>query len=162
MTRLRFIFYPLLGLAVLQVVYYYPKMPNVVASHFDGSGGANGFSGKNAFFLLYLVILLLLVAVFEWLPKWIQSRPDKKINLPNRDYWLSPERKAETWAFFRRQMLIMGIAHLCLAIFAIQLAILANFELPPRLHSSIAWALGAYFVFFAAWMIHFLLRFKKP
>lgn len=59
-------------------------------------------------------------------------------------------------------MLLMGIAHLCLAIYAIQLAILANFDQSPRLHSSIAWALAAYFVFFAAWLIHFLLRFKKP
>lgn len=162
MTRLRLIFYPLIGLAVLQVIYYYSKLPPVVASHFDGSGAANGWSGKNAFFALYLVMLLLLVAVFEWLPKWIESRPDRKIKIPNREYWLSAERRAGTWAFFRRQMLVMGIAHLCLAIFAIQLAILANFELPPRLHSSIVWALAAYFVFFTAWMIHFLLRFKKP
>ena len=56
------VFYPLTGVAVLQVVYYYPQLPAVVASHFDGHGAANGWSGKEFFFGLYLVILLLLVA----------------------------------------------------------------------------------------------------
>lgn len=162
MAWLRSVFYPLTALAVLQVVYYYPKLPGIVASHFDGLGAANGWAGKQGFFGLYLVIVLLLVGVFEWLPKWLESRPGRHLKIPHRDYWLSPERKAGTWAFFRRQMLLMGIAHLCLAIFAVQLAILANFEQPPRLHSSIGWALVAYCVFFAAWMLHFLLHFRKP
>lgn len=71
MAWLRSIFYPLTGLAVLQVVYYYPQMPAVVASHFDGLGVPNGWSGKDAFFALYLTIVVLLVGVFELLPKWI-------------------------------------------------------------------------------------------
>lgn len=162
MTWLRSIFYPLAGLAVLQSIYYYPKMPSVVASHFDGLGAANGWSGKGAFFVLYLTIVLLLIGVFEWLPKWVESRPNKHLKIPNREYWMSPERRVTTWAFFRRQMMLMGIANLCLAIFVIQLAILANFEQPPRLHSSVTWALGTYFTFFVAWLIHFMLRFKKP
>ena len=162
MTLLRSIFYSLTGIAILQVVYYYSKMPAIVASHFDGLGAPNGWSGKTGFFGLYLAIVLLLVGVFGWLPKWIESRPGEHLKIPNRDYWMAAERRAETWAFFRRQMMLMGIAHLCLAILAVQLAILANFDHPPRLHPSIGWALGAYFLFFTAWMIHFMLRFKKP
>ena len=53
----------------------------------------------------------------------------------------------------------MGIAHLSLAIYAIQLAILANFDPEPRLHPSIGWALLLYFIFLAGWLIHFYLRF---
>jgi len=159
---LRFVFYPLAVVALLQSVYYYPQLPDIIASHFDGHGNANGWSGKPAFFGLYLAIVVLLIGVFDWMPKRIQSRPDGQMKIPNREYWLAPERRAATWAFFRRQLLLMGVVHLCLAIFAIQLAILANFETPPRLHSSIGWGLGAYFVFFAAWLIHFFVRFKKP
>ena len=162
MVWLRSVFYVLTGLAILQVVYYYPRLPAVVASHFDGPGTANGWSGKDAFFALYLAIVVLLAGVFEYLPTWLQSRPGKQLKIPNRDYWLSPERRAATWALFRRQLMLMGIANLGLVIFAVQLAIVANFEQPPRLHSSIGWALAAYCVFLAAWTIHFLLRWKKP
>ena len=162
MVWLKSVFYSLTALAILQVVYYYPQLPDVVASHFDGPGAADGWSGKDAFFALYLAIVALLAGIFEWLPKWIQSRPGKQLKIPNRDYWLAPERSAATRAFFRRQLMLMGIANLGLVIFAVQLAILANFEQPPRLHASIAWALAAYCGLLAAWTIHFLLRFKKP
>jgi len=48
-----------------------------------------------------------------------------------------------------------------LSIYTIQLAILANFELEPRLHPSIGWALGLYFVILSAWLTHFYLHFRK-
>ncbi|MGD2171120.1 MAG: DUF1648 domain-containing protein [Gammaproteobacteria bacterium] len=156
------IFIALTAIVLLQSVFYYPKMPAVVASHFDAQGAANGWSGKEVFFGLYLAIVLLLFGVFGWVPKWIESRPGKSVNIPNRDYWLAPERRAETWAFFRRQMMLMGDLHLLLAIFAFQLAILANFDRPPRLHPAIGWALAFYFIVFTAWLIHFFLHFKRP
>jgi len=58
--------------------------------------------------------------------------------------------------------MIMGVVHLALAIFAVQLAILANFDQQPRLHSSIGWALALYFVFLIAWLINYFLHFRKP
>ncbi len=59
-------------------------------------------------------------------------------------------------------MFIIGIVHMMLSMFAIQLAILANFEPEPQLHSSISWALILYFIFLGAWLVHFYLHFRKP
>jgi len=162
MTWLRKIFLALTALVVLQVIVYYPRMPAVVASHFDGLGAPNGWSSKEVFFGLYLAIVLMMYGGFELMPKWIQSRPGTSMKIPNREYWLAPERRDATWAFFRRQMMLMGNLHLMLAIFAVQLAILANFEQQPRLHPAIGWALAIYFIVFTAWLIHFFWHFKKP
>ena len=162
MSLSRTIFFALTALSVVQVVIYYPRMPAVVASHFDGLGAANGWSSKEVFFGLYLAILLMLFAVFGWMPKWIESRPGRSMKIPNREYWLAPERRAETWAFFQRQMMFMGNLHLLLAIFAIQLAIFANFDRPARIHPAIGWALAVYFIVFVAWLIHFFRHFRKP
>lgn len=162
MSWSRGIFLALTALAVLQVIVYYPRLPDVVASHFDGLGAPNGWASKEAFFGLYLAIVLMLYGVFDWMPKWIQSRPGKSMKIPNRDYWLAPERRDETWAFFHRQMMLMGNLHLMLAIFAIQLAILANFEPQPRLHPAIGWALAIYFIVFTVWLLNFFWHFKKP
>ena len=162
MNWLRGGFYGLLAVAALQVVYYYPQLPAVVASHFDGLGAANGWSSKTGFFGLYLAILLLLVAVFEVAPRYSETRLGIGRKLPNHDYWLAPERAAATRAFLRRHMMLMANLHLLLVIFAIQLAILANFSAEPRLHTAIAWGLGLYFLCLAAWLTYFILHFRKP
>jgi len=162
MIWLRRIFLTLIALAVVQIIYYYPQLPEVVASHFDGRGAPNNWSSKNGFFALYAAILLMLVGIFILFPGWSEKRARFGMKLPHRDYWLAPERLEKTRAFFRRQMMIMGVVHLCLAMYAIQLAILANFDQQPRLHHSIGWALTLYFVFLIAWLIHFYLHFRKP
>ena len=162
MQWLRGSFYGLIVLAVLQTIYYYPQMPDIIASHFDGLGAPNGWSSRNGFFGLYLVILVMLIAIFEFVPRWSESRPGFGRKLPNRDYWLAPERIDETRAFLRRYMMVMGNAHLLLAIFAIQLAIEANFSAEPRLHPAIGWGLGIYFIVLAVWLAYYFLHFRKP
>ena len=161
MNLLRRIFYGLVVLAAVQVVYYYPQMPGVVASHFDGLGAPNGWSGRNAFFGLYLGIVAMLVGIFVYLPRWSEKRTSFGMKIPNREYWLAPERLEQTRAFFRRQMMLMGVVHLLLAILTIQLVIVANFEPEPRLHWSIGWALGLYFLFIAGWLFHFWNYFRN-
>ena len=59
-------------------------------------------------------------------------------------------------------MMILGIAHLLLAIYTIQLTIIANLQQAGQLHSSIFWALGLYCLFLAVWLIRFFLQFRKP
>ena len=161
MAWLKYIFFALIALATTQIAYYYPLMPAVLASHFNGLGAANGWSSRNGFFSLYSAMLALLVFVFIYLPGWSEKRASFGMKIPNREYWLAPERLDQTRKFFRRQMLIMGVLHLSLAIFTVQLVIVANFDQVPLLHQSIAWALGFYFVILIGWLIHFFLYFRK-
>ena len=161
MNALRRLFYGLITLAAVQVIYYYPQMPEVVASHFDGRGVPNGWSSRNVFFAIYLFMLALLVGIFIFIPRWSERRIGFSLKIPNRDYWLAPERLQQTRTFFQRQMTIMGVVHLLLAIVTVQLAILANLGQDDRLHSSIGWALGLYFFFIMAWLVHFWKHFSK-
>ena len=84
------------------------------------------------------------------------------MKIPNADYWLAPERIDQTKAFFRSQMMLMGIVHLALAVFVMQLAIQANFADEPRLHPSIFWALMLYFLLITVWLLYFFLHFRRP
>jgi uncharacterized membrane protein len=162
MNYLKGVFFTLVALAIAQIVYYYPQVPEVVASHFDGLGDPNDWSGRNGFFGLYAAMLVLLIIVFIFAPRWSEKRARYGMKIPNKEYWLSPEHIDQTRAFFRRQMLVMGIVHLSLAIFTVQLVIEANFDQAPRLHHSIIWALGFYFAFLIGWLIYFFLHFRKP
>lgn len=161
MAWLNRIFYALVAIAVIQSIYYYPRMPETVASHFDGLGAANDWSGRNGFFGLYLIMVLMLVAVFKWVPRWSERRAQFGMKIPNPEYWLAPDRIEQTRLFFRRQMTLMGIAHLLLAIYTVQLVINANFDQAPRLHSGIL-ALALYFLLMIGWLIHFYRHFRNP
>jgi len=162
MNFYRYLFYGLVGVALLQSFFYYPQLPPVVASHFDGAGTANGWSSRNVFFAVYLTMIAMLVGIFIWLPHWSGAVGKLRMNIPNREYWLTPQRQQQTMQFFRRQMMVLGIAHLLLAIYTMQLAILANLRQESGLHASMWWALGSYFLFLGLWLINFFLHFRKP
>ena len=66
----RNLFYGLVAVALLQSVFYYPQLPAVVASHFDGAGIANGWSSRNVFFTVYLVMVAMV------------TQPSPRINAP--------------------------------------------------------------------------------
>ena len=157
----RYLFYGLVGVAVLQSVFYYPQLPPTLASHFDGAGSPDGWSGRTAFFATYLGIMALLVIVFDCLPRRSGQHDKLRINLPNRDYWLAPERRSATLEYLQRRLMVLGIAHQLLAIYTIQLAIIANLRRAP-LDTSIYWALGLYFLFLAAWLLRLFLHFRQP
>ena len=156
-----YLFYALVAFALGQVLYYYPQLPEIVASHFDGRGTADGWSSRNLFFGIYLAMLALTTGVFILLPRRIGISGSFARNIPNREHWLAPGRIDRTRAFLRRQMLVMGVIHLLLAITTVQLVILANLGQRTQLNSAIFGALAAYFVCVSAWVIHFILHFRK-
>jgi uncharacterized membrane protein len=137
MVCLTRIFYALVVLAIVQTIYYYPIMPEVVASHFDGRGNADAWSNRNVFFGLYLAIVAMLAGIFIVLSRWSERRAQFGMKIPNREYWLAPQRIEQTRRFFRRQMMVMGVAHMMLAVYCVQLVINANFDQTPSLHQSI-------------------------
>ena len=53
-----FIMVVLIGLAIAQAVYYYPKLPDTVASHFGPSGQADGWMSKGAFLGVMVGVML--------------------------------------------------------------------------------------------------------
>lgn len=146
--------------AIAQSVWFYPKLPETMASHFDGAGRPNRWSDKTGFFALYLVIVAFVASLFLSIGPLIRHRPDMR--LPHREYWLSPERREETISFLRCRLLSAGAASLALAVVVAQLAILANFEDPPRISDAIYWVLLAYFVYLGIWLLRLFTRFKKP
>jgi uncharacterized membrane protein len=81
---------------LLMMAYYYPQMPERMASHFAADGRANGWQSREAFFALMLMVTSTSAIVGFLAPRQIAARSNARINLPHRDYWLAPERREET------------------------------------------------------------------
>lgn len=121
-----------LGHAV-QTIYYYPRLPAVVAQHFGGGGQPNGWASRDAFFTLSWVVLLGISTMFMLMPRVLRRVPVSLINLPHKDYWLAPERKEESFNFLERQMEWMGVLTVGFIALVLHLAIRANLAPDRRL-----------------------------
>ena len=150
-------------LAVAQTAYYYGPLPPVVASHFNGAGQANGFQSKAAFFGVYWSVVALTVGIFVPLGLMLRRLPVQMINLPHKDYWLAPERSAESLTYLVRHMEWFAVATLALLIVIIQMVLVVNLNGSAVLPPAPTWlALGGYFVFVFVWMTNLLRHFGKP
>jgi uncharacterized membrane protein len=152
----------LAGLAVGQLLYYYPAMPETMASHFDSAGRPNGFQSRDGFYALTVAMLSMVVVLFGGFRFLFRVLPASAINVPNREHWLAPERFEETIDFMVRQMEWMGVATLLLLIVVLQGVFEANQSPQPGLGGGIWWVMGGYFLFTAVWLVRFLGRFRKP
>ena len=149
------------GLSVLQVVYYYPKLPATVASHFGAAGKPNGWASKGVLAGLDIGMVLLLAATFLSIDILIARIPDSLVHMPNKDYWLAPERKKQTHAAVSSFMLWMGCATIVFLLAVFQLLIQANLSEDRTLGVAIWVFLGLYAVFTVVWLARFLLRFVR-
>jgi uncharacterized membrane protein len=149
--------------ALAQAIVDFPQLPDRVASHFGASGTPNGWMSKPAFFAMYAVIIGLAAFVGFYAPRSIARKPRARINLPNKEYWLAPERREETFAFCARYFAWYGCALLLILVLAMGLAIQANFSSPPRLPTRPILAVIAGFVVFnLLWVIRMLRYFSNP
>ena len=137
-------------------------LPERVASHFGGGGEANGWMNRSAdlAFLgglgvglpLFFIVLSLVTGLV----------PARFVNLPHREYWLSPERLAQTRAYISRQMIWMSCLMILFLAGIHYLTILANRTTPPHLPMGLLLALtGGFLSGVAAWSVVFIRHFLK-
>jgi hypothetical protein len=147
---------------VVQIGYYYPKLPPTVASHFNAAGKADDWMPKESFAALNAIVLASLLAVVLILGLVIPRVPVALINLPHKEYWLAPERRRQTDKLVFGGLLTCFNATGILLLGVFELAYLVNLGHPNAMRW-IPWALVAvYSGFVIIWLILFNRRFKKP
>ncbi|HKI11036.1 MAG TPA: DUF1648 domain-containing protein [Candidatus Acidoferrum sp.] len=158
----KIVYFLMVVAGLFQWVRFYPLLPERMASHFSYDGTPNAWQPKDAFFLLMLVVVGLTFFGAFLTPRFIAARPDKRINLPHKDYWLAPTRREETFRFIAAQMAWSGCAMLFVLLFATFLAIRANLSSDGRFDNGTMIKVLAVFIFLMVlWIVHFLRRFYR-
>jgi uncharacterized membrane protein len=158
----RFFFFAILAAGVLQCIHDFPLLPQRMASHFAASGAANGWMTKSQFLIVYAIVLLPALFVEFRLHRKIATTPEKNLNLPNRQYWLAPERRDKTFAYFEMFCAWFGCAFLLVEVCAMGLAMRANFQGPPRMPTApIASLLVGFATFTIVGVVSLLRRFSR-
>ena len=138
------------------------ELPPVVASHFGPGGAANAFMGRRTYTALMLATVVAVPAFVGFSGQLVRRLPVQWINLPNRQYWLAPERRADTSRSLSCLTAPLALAlagFLCLVHW---LVVQANAVKPPRLQEGVLWvALAVLGTVLAIWLVVFLRRFGR-
>ena len=159
----KLIFALLVFYAAVYFSFLYPQLPSVMASHFNARGGVNGWQSKQAFFGVFAMVGVVAIVVGFVIPRIVFALPAQLINLPNKNYWLAPERRAETTEFLSAYFAWFGCALYLILIFVFDYAIQFNLhpENPPS--SARMWYVLIGFLLFSAFSsIRMLAKFLGP
>lgn len=158
-SRLPAVLYLLmLTMGLLNWAHVYAQLPEMMASHFSAHGVANGWAPKSAFFGIMAFCIGMSAFVGFIVPRQISKTPAAKLNLPNKDYWLAPERQNDTWRFIRAQMVWFACALLFVFLFGTSQAINANLPSVGRFDSQAMLAVMLGFGLFGVLWIALFLR----
>lgn len=157
----RSLFFATIAAGIGQCLHDYPLLPERLASHFSASGAANGWMTKSQFLITYAAVIVPALIVEFWVPSKIARTGGDKLRMPNKEYWLAPERRAETFGYFKRFFAWYGCAFLLIEVFAMGLAMRANFQNPPQLpNGPMITAIAAFVVFNIVGVVMMIRRFS--
>lgn len=162
MTRPRLILVLFYAVAVAQLAWYIPQMPPVLATHYDNAGAPNGWMSRNVALAFHLGMLGIMAFAFVGIPSLIGRIKPTLLNIPHKDHWLAPERRAASLASLQNRMAVLGCGAVALMIVVTGLNFEANLAPPARIPASTVFAcIGGFLAFMAGWMISFYRRFGK-
>jgi len=139
-----------------------PGLPDRMATHFGVEGVADAWMSRAGHLLFTAAFPLALGLLFAGLASLIRVLPAHFVNLPNRDYWLAPERRAATIAMLRARF--AWLACLFVAFFGglHVLVVEANRLTPPRLPmGGLLMVVMGFLMGLMLWIVFLLMRFAE-
>jgi uncharacterized membrane protein len=156
------VFIGMLLIAALFVNRTSNELPPLVAVHFDDAGRATSFiaSGRYRVFVLLFTVALPIALVAIMTSAYSRATDFK---LPNREYWLAPQRIARTRSFLVVHGIWFGTMLVGLMCFMHWLVLDANRQEPPQL-SNQALFIGLLVLLgcMVTWIGTLMVAFRRP
>lgn len=121
-------------------------LPERVTTHFDMAGRANGWMTRGQHGWASLATHLGVAGFIVGLCAVMHRLPPGMLNLPNKEYWRTPERYPEVCAFLREWSRWLAAVMLVWGTLMDWQLVLANQVVPPRLDSTAVWVLTGGFL----------------
>lgn len=159
-TRLDFLFTSLVVVAIVQSFYFYPHLPDMVATHFARQGRADGWMDRDVYMIIQASSGIILLLIYIFAGRLHLPESSRFISLPNRDYWLHESRRAATQQFIQNQGQWFVFFTFLFLLVVHQLVINANLGEQKILSEQQMWAsLLIYGVYVVVWLVRFYRRF---
>jgi uncharacterized membrane protein len=150
------------ALAIAFVLASGSFLPPLVASHFSAGGAANAFMPRATYLGFTCVLLVGLPLLIALITSLSSVLPARFINLPDRDYWLAPERQGETLAYIRKHGAHFGLMLTAFLCFVHWLVVLANARSPALFPEYLFFVgMAAFLVGLVIWLGGFIAHFRR-
>ncbi len=134
-----------------------PWLPEYVAMNYDGLGHANNYAHKSTAAWFGFAMNMFMFAVFFGMPLVIDKLPDRLINIPNKTFWLSTERRETTRQQLRQMLHGIGVIVFAEMIAIGLLTLDANLSDPVRLNMPLFWTvLVLFLIVLAAYVLNWI------
>jgi len=149
--------------AAIFVVITSRALPAKVASHFGRDGAANGYMWRHTYVYFMLAFVVLLPLFFSFVANAVAHVPVAMINIPNRDYWLAPERRGLVVDRLRRQMQMFSAMLVLFLCFVHWEVVRANQSMPATLDNRrFMLGLGLFMAALIVWIVSLRRQFRLP
>lgn len=148
------------GIVLSIVIFFFS--PETVAMHFNFAGQADSFTSRSSNLILWVVLFIFLNALWLMIPFLVKIVPASMVNIPNREYWLAPERRDATIGKITRFMGGFGILtniYLCI-INVVIFSVIASGDTQLNRPAFIT-ALAAFLIAVIVWIVFFVRSFRK-
>jgi len=119
--------------AIYFVINTSTHLPANMASHFNAEGIADGFMSKEGYTHTMLALVVLVPGLLAVAPFGMRKLPASLINIPQKEYWLQPEKREVTFHTLNRFMSVLACLLLLFLTYVHWLVIQANKAQPPAL-----------------------------
>jgi uncharacterized membrane protein len=144
------------------ILYTIGNLPENIASHFNGAGMPNGFMSRAGYTRFMLVFAVGIPALVVCSISLVVRLASGSINVPHKEYWLSPENKASAIQFLQGHVAGLGILIASFMAYIHWLLIKANSVQPPLLPNNLLFAgLGIFLVSMLLWALWLVVRFMR-
>lgn len=163
LNRLPFYAFVLLGIVLLiDLTLTVPFLGEPVATHFDGAGRPNGWMTRSGYAIFMGAFGIGLPLLIWGLLPLLSRRYPTRVNIPNRSYWLAPERREDTILFLKWHMGWLAVLLVLFSLATHHLILMANASHPPALpRTPFFFMLGCFLAGSVVWAALLWWRFRK-
>lgn len=143
-------------------MHVHQRLPEKIASHFDGSGNPDGWMSRSSFTRSMLGVGFGVPGFVMVIMYSIRFLPARFLNVPNASYWRDSKNYGKACDFLFISSLWYGSAFMLWHAFQSMAVVAANQTSPPHLDSARAMVITIpLLVFTLGWVAVLILRFLK-
>ncbi len=156
-----FLLFALAIVGAASLVWAERVLPAKVASHFGADGKPDGWMSRESYVQAMGLIGFVAPAFLLGIGWSMRVVPGDMMNLPRREYWLSPARRHETNQYMARQFGWLACLSLALIVALNWLTIDANRASPPRISDGVWVLLVVFLASVAIWIVRLVWHFNR-
>lgn len=151
-----------IALNVLAIVFAQYLLPARTALHFNAQGFVDRWGSHAEFILINLFLVITTYYAIEYGAKLALKFPKILISLPNKDYWLSPEKRPVAEQKLTDYLRYFGMFNVLYQTIVLGLIIVAHQHTPVRLNAPVMAGLTLVFLLITGfWCVRLYRAFKR-